>query len=347
MKIFHIAAAFVFLATLSVSAFAAPAGARPQNHTVRATLPPLIAPDAPARDAAEPLEIFPYAKFDLSRIPESSALAKSACYANTFWTLCDSDNAPVVFALRASGEIIMPAVARGNYAGIRLTGTRNIDWECLTLDDAGNLIVGDVGNNLSNRRNLCFYIVPEPNPAADVVTPPRKKVSFYYPTQDDFLPRQGNYDCESCFALNGQIYFFTKHWADTETVLWRVDPKIESYQAAIPVARFDARGMVTDAALSPSHRRLAILTYHGVWVFELPAPDASGKIPENAFFTNARAHFRRLSAPSEFWQIEGVAFEDENTLLIASEQGVLFRVPVAALDVSAPKNSATPEKNLL
>lgn len=324
----------IFVAGMLFAAETLFAASRPENHTVFAELPPLtqvvVAGDV-GNAASEPLALTPSAHFDVKKIEECSALEKSARHPNAYWTLSDSGCAPVVFALRETGEIVMPAAARGNYEGIRVTGTRNVDWECLALDDQGNLVIGDVGNNLSNRRNLCFYVVPEPSPTSDVVTAHRRKVSFYYPSQNEFPARSRNYDCEACFALNGQIYFFTKHWSDTETVLWRVDPAIESYQAAVPVARFDARGMVTDAALSPARRRLAVLTYHGVWVFELPEADAFGKIDETRFFTHAPAHFRRVAAPKDFWQIEGVAFADEDSLLIASEQGALFRVPVSAL----------------
>lgn len=302
---------------------------RPKNHTVFAELPPLTAVAVPTEK--EPLSLKPCAMFDTARVTECSSLEKSSRYEDVIWTVSDSGNAPVVFALRESGDVVIPAAARKKYAGIRVTGTRNLDWECVALDEKGNLIIGDVGNNLSNRRNLCFYIVPEPNPASDVVTPPRKKVSFYYPSQNEFPAVSRNYDCESCFALNGQIYFFTKHWSDTETVLWRVDPSVETYQAAEPVSRFDAKGMVTDAALSPSRKRLAVLTYHCVWVFELPGRGGNGKIDEAKFFTHAPAKFRRLAPPKEQWQLEGITFVGEDTLLIASEQGGFFRIPVSEL----------------
>lgn len=315
-------------AVLGVAAgvFAAP---RPANHTVFNEIPPLTALSVP--EEKSPLRLEAYAKADVSRVPEGSGLAKSARYSDVMWTVSDSGNAPVVFALRESGEAVVPASMRKNYSGIRVTGTRNLDWECVALDEKGTLIIGDVGNNMSNRRNLCFYLVPEPNPSRDVVTPQRKKVSFYYPSQNEFPAFSRNYDCESCFALNGQIYFFTKHWSDTETVLWRVDPSVESYQAAVPVSRFDAKGMVTDAALSPSRRRLAVLTYHGVWVFELPSPNALGKTDESRLFTHAAPKFRRVAPPKEQWQLEGIAFLDEDTLVLAAEQGGLFRVPVRDL----------------
>lgn len=317
---------------------------RPANHTVHAKIPAMTSVKTIGPIDAAPLEIVPYARIDTRSIPEGSALAKSRRYANTIWTLSDSGGGPVVFAVRETGEIIQPAGLRGRYAGIRITGSRNLDWESLALDDEGRLIIGDTGNNLSNRRNLCFYLVPEPNPKTDIITPRRKQVTFYFPTQDEFPAASRNYDCEACFALNGQIYFFTKHWTDTETILWRVDPGIESYQAAVPVARFDARGMVTDAALSPSHRRLAVLTYHGIWVFELPAPDAKGKTDEAKFLTHAPAHFRRISVPATQWQVEGITFDDDDTLLISAEQGALFRVPVRELDVglSVPERETKP-----
>lgn len=319
----------VFIGVMTAVAgtlFAAP---RPANHTVRAELPELTTISAPN---TEPLVLSIFAEFDKRYVPECSALVKCTKRTNTFWTISDSGGPPKLFAMQESGEIVMPAAHRSNYSGISVTGTRNLDWECLAVDESGNLIIGDVGNNLSNRRNLCFYIIPEPSPSSDIVTPHRKKVSFYYPSQNEFPALNRNYDCEACFALNGQIYFFTKHWSDTETVLWRVDPTIESYQAAVPVARFDARGMVTDSALSPSRRRLAVLTYHGVWVFDLPEVGKNGKVDENRFLTHAPARFRRVLAPTDLWQLEGIAFADEETLLIASEGGVLFRVPIKAFD---------------
>lgn len=335
MRILRAARIGLFLAILvagTLGALRMTVRPRPANHTVHARIPPLTEVKMLVPADAAPLELAPYATFDVARVPECSGLAKSRKYENTIWAVSDSGSGPSVFAMRESGEFIVPASLRGRYSGIRVTGSRNLDWECVTLDDDGRLIIGDIGNNLSNRRNLCFYLIPEPNPKTDIITPQRTQRTFYYPTQNEFPAATRNYDAEACFALNGQIYFFTKHWTDTETVLWRIDPRVETYQAAVPVARFDARGMVTDAALSPSKRRLAVLTYHGVWVFELPPAGTDGKIDEARLFTHAPAHFRRLAASAAHWQVEGMTFADEETLLLAAEQGGLFRVPVRELD---------------
>lgn len=315
-------------AVACVSAFIAVAlGAaeRPANHTVRAELPPLL--DVKPSHNLPALKLVPAARHSTRPIAENSSLENCRTRKNTFWTINDSGSGPYLFAVTAEGQVVKPSSSKP-YRGIHLTGRRNIDWEAVAADESGNLVVADIGNNESNRRNLCFYIVPEPDPSGETAGPSRK-ISFYYPNQDRFPDPTKNFDAESCFALNGQIYFFTKHWTNTETVLWRVDPRTEVYQAAIPVARFDVRGLVTDAALSPKRDRLAILTYHAVWIFDLPKQDSRGRRDEKSFFQKPR--FRKIAVPFTDWQIEGIAFLDESTLIISSESGALFRLPIAEI----------------
>ena len=124
----------------------------------------------------------------------------------------------------------------------------------------------------------------------------------------------------------GRLYLLTKHRRDTLTDLWRVDlPAPGAPDKAVPVkvGRLDAKGMVTDAAVSPDGRRLAILTYTFLWVFDLPA---SGE----AFFSGP-ARSAPLSLPALSWQVEGCSWLDDQTILLGSEQGDLFRLPVSAL----------------
>lgn len=316
-------------ATFSVaagSAFPLFGAGRPLNHVVRAELPPPLALSPISREA-KPLALVPAARHSREFVKEDSGLENCSTLLGAFWTLNDSGGEPRLFAIRADGSFIAPAGA--SYHGVLLAGRRNIDWEAVASDDAGNLIVADIGNNESRRRNLCFYVVPEPSPFAEK-TAASRKISFYYPTQDEFPDPSLNYDAESCFALNGFIYWLTKHWTDTRTVLWRVDPTTERYQAAVPVARFDVGGLVTDAALSPSRSRLAVLTYHSIWIFELPEKDGSGVRDEKRFFTGV-SRCRKISAPVRDWQVEGVAFIDEDTLLVSAESGALFRVPVSEI----------------
>ena len=89
------------------------------------------------------------------------------------------------------------------------------------------------------------------------------------------------------------------------------------------VARFDAKGMVTDASVSPDGKRLAVLTYRMVWVFNLP-------VTGETFFLGP-AKVAPFSPPLLSWQVEGCAWLDAQTLLIGSEQGDLFKLPLSAL----------------
>ncbi len=318
---------------------------RPKNHFVTADFPVLLR-IAPSHDLPT-LRLEPAARHKLNPIREDSGLAPCSTFQGAFWTINDSGSDARIFAIKPDGSPVRretnDSKKQPRYRGVLVAGRRNIDWEAIASDGAGNLIIGDIGNNRSNRRNLCFYIVSEPSPYAET-TGPARKISFYYPTQNSFPDPSLNYDAEACFVLDGFIYFFTKHWTNTETILWRVDPTTDAYQAAVPVARFDARGLVTDAAVSVDRSRLAVLTYHSIWLFDLPqerdearpAPALFGDLPitrhfEEKFFTTGTPRYRKIASTPRDWQREGIEFLDDENLIVSSESGALFVIPIAEI----------------
>jgi hypothetical protein len=257
------------------------------------------------------------AKVDKKLVPECSALWASQQNPGVFWMLSDSGNKPEVIPVRSNGSL-----AWGT-KGITIKGTTNYDWEALTGDADGNMVVADVGNNISNRRQLNLYLFKEPsaqNPEVSEV----KTVSFIWPDQKEFPDSELKHDCESVFKIRGNIYFLTKHRRDTFTELWRIDiPKSNEQAKLTKLAQFDAKGMVTDASVSPDGKSLAILTYRAVWVIALPATG------ENFF--DGSMSYTPLSPPLLSWQIEGCAWLDAQTLLVGSEQGDLFKIPLTVL----------------
>ena len=259
-------------------------------------------------------------KFDPKLVPECSALWPSRRHAGVFWTLSDSGAKAALFPVRADGSKVF--TAKGYAQGVTLAGAANVDWEALTGDDEGNLIVGDVGNNVSRRKELAFYVCPEPAP--DAVSAPARRVAFAWPDQTALPDPELAHDCEAMFFLRGRLYLLTKHRRDTLTDLWRAElPATGERATLVKLARFDIGGMVTDACLSPDRKRLAILTYRNVWVFDLPA---SGED-----FFRGRAVHAALSPPVLSFQLEGCAWADPAHLLVGSEQGDLFRIPLAEL----------------
>lgn len=259
-------------------------------------------------------------RIDRSLVPECSGFAASRKFPGVFWTLSDSGDSNRLVAIRADGSTVTSP--GGAYAGVRIPGAENRDWEALCPDGRGGLIIGDFGNNNSSRKNLRLFLVPaEPDPTRVRESAAARTVRFHYPDQTGFPDPRRNHDAEALFVRGGAAYVFTKHWTDHDSDLYRIDLSGDGSvsKPAAPVARLDAGGMVTDAAVSPSGRRLAVLTYSGLWVFALPDDPAAHPL-------SGRAFHRPLAMPPEAWQIEAVAFEDEDTMLIGCEAGELFRV---------------------
>ena len=265
----------------------------------------------------EALDLRSTGKLNLKAVPECSALLASAKHPGVFWTLSDSGRRPEVVPVFADGGL---ANGRG---GVTLVGAKNFDWEALTADGEGNLIVADVGNNISTRKELSFYIFKEPDLFTKEANEVRK-VSFAWPDQVAFPDPDLSHDCEAAFFANGRIYLLTKHRRDTLTDLWCAEITPEGKQANLrKVARFDAQGMVTDASISPDGKALAILTYRNIWVFRLPAKGED--------FFNGPALFTLINPPVQSWQLEGCAWLNDHTLIVGSEQGDLYTIPLARL----------------
>lgn len=267
------------------------------------------------------LELKSAGKLNLKVVPECSALWASPSQPGVFWTLSDSGNKPVIVPIRADGT--SPPTPKGPWVSVALKGATNVDWEAMTGDAAGNMIVGDVGNNVSRRKQLAFYLFKEPALGATEVTDFRK-VTFAWPDQTAFPDPELAHDCEAMFLLRGKLYLLTKHRRDTLTDLWRADIPVAGDHATLTkLARFDVGGMVTDACLSPDLKRLAILTYRNVWVFDVPA------VGED-FFHQPALH-APISPPMLSFQVEGCSWIDGGHLLLGSEQGDLFRISLSDL----------------
>jgi hypothetical protein len=260
-------------------------------------------------------------KLNLKLVPECSALWASPSQPGVYWTLSDSGAKPVITPIRADGSSVM--TPKGSWGGVTLKGAVNTDWEAITGDAAGNIIVGDVGNNVSRRKELAFYLFKEPNLGVAEVGDVRR-VTFAWPDQTAFPDPELSHDCEAMFLLRGKLYLLTKHRRDTLTDLWRADiPPTGDRAAMTKLARFDVGGMVTDACVSPDQKHLAILTYRNVWVFDVP--------PTGEDFFHAPALHAPLSPPMLSWQIEGCSWVDSSHLLVGSEQGDLFRIALTDL----------------
>ena len=228
---------------------------------------------------------------------------------------------PRIFPVHRDGRIY-PAERYGAAHGVHIPDAVNVDWEDITTDDEGHLIIGDFGNSDKNdRRDLCLYYIFEPHPSVGQTSVVRK-VFFAYPDQTEWPSPVRNFDAEALFFAHGHVYILTKHRSDTGTTLYRLDStEPHRINRLTKLASFDTRGQVTGADASPDGRRLAVLTYTGVWVFD-------AKEKEQWFDGTVRW------LPTEDDEAEGIAL-DGDTLIISADEGDgdLYELPIARLAV--------------
>ncbi|MDO8369035.1 MAG: hypothetical protein Q7T20_19715 [Saprospiraceae bacterium] len=114
------------------------------------------------------------------------------------WLLNDSNNPAHLFRFDpVSGKLLE----------IRHLPVKNFDWEDLAHDPAGNLYIGDFGNNYNRRQNLRIFRY---NP----VTKALDSIQFRYPDQTAFPPAREedwNFNCEAMVFLDDSLHLFSKN----------------------------------------------------------------------------------------------------------------------------------------
>jgi hypothetical protein len=263
----------------------------------------------------ERAKLQPYAKINFPEINEASGIVKSRMWPDVYWIHNDSGDEARIFPITRKGEIIKPEWMK-DYRGIEIPDAVNVDWESITTDDRGNLIIADCGNNSNTRRDLAIYIVKEPYPTQTVVTRVARRILYYYPDQKGFPPEEKNFDAEAVFWHKGKIYILTKHRSDTFTKLYRLDstdPLKEN--PAVLVRKFDIQGQVSGADISEDGRKLAVLTNDAVWLFETA---------ENSddFFSG-----KKYRLPYKDKQCGAICF-DNHTLILLNEPGNLYELKI-------------------
>lgn len=270
------------------------------------------------------IKLTPYAEIKDKDIDESSGIVKSRQFENVYWTHNDSGDEARIFAITRDGKSIQTAWAKENdqpYEGIPIADAVNIDWEDIATDDMGNLIIAACGNNDNARRDLALYIIPEPDPTQIWKTRSRQRIDFHYPDQKAFPnPEQKDFDCEAIFHANGKVYLVSKNRSSPETKLYRLDAKKAFASNPLTlVSKYNLRGQATGADASPDGKKLAVLTYTGCWVFEVPEGS-------DDYFAG-KASFRAFYAK----QCEAICWNDDETLIITNEQKDMFEVKLSEL----------------
>ncbi len=199
--------------------------------------------DGSAASFDEPVESSVVSRIADPRIVESSGLAVSSTHDDLVYTVNDSGNTAVVYAVRLStGQVV---------GTTRIEGPTWVDTEAMALH-GDTLWVADTGDNAAGRSDTALYALPEPGPGDHVATPTRYPVSY----------EQGPQNVEALVVQpdSGRIMLFSKQ-SDGGAVL-RL-PKTLRAGAPNVAATTDrpTPPFTTDATSTPDGRHVLVRNY--------------------------------------------------------------------------------------
>ncbi len=241
-------------------------------------------------------------------INESSALIKPSNLFDFYFTLNDSGGKPEVFSINDKGELL---------ATMPIPNAKNVDWEELTYyyDSLSNphIVIGDIGNNNNQRRNLCLYDY-------DIQHKSTSKQTFTYADQAAFPPIKDsmNYDCEAFFKKDSSYYFISKNRGDNSVKMYRLGEAPSSTSATIH-QRIQMKGRTTACSVWKDEKtaaeKLAVLFYGRIVVFNIIET-------EKGIELNAYGVIKFSSGG----QTEGICWYNKNELRATNEKGELFKI---------------------
>ena len=261
-------------------------------------------------------------------LTESSAAAMSFGQPGVFFTINDSGNDPLLFALDTAGA------DRGVW---RVQGATNVDWEAASIGPCGAnraiipavampdecVYIGDTGDNSEKRTSRVIYRVPEPRAQSAGFTGDLAAEGLRYRYPDS------PHDVEAMYVPpNGDIYLITKRprrdaagrlrpalvfmlprdaWGKPEPVVAQLVDSLPIVPGSAPLR------YITDAALAPDEHALAVRTYAQVFTFAFDP--ATGRV--RGAIPPAVCNIVAL----DVWPGEGITWMDRSNRLLLTSEG--------------------------
>jgi hypothetical protein len=262
-------------------------------------------------------------------LTEMSGAAMSTTQPGVFFTINDSGNDPLLFALDTTGA------ARGEWR-IR---AENVDWEALSegpcapaapaaAEPRRCVSIGDTGDNAASHAHRTIYRVAEPRvaPGGDLHGA-RAAERRLVPDSVAFTYPDGAHDVEAMFvAPDGDVFLVTKRalrvalrlrpalvfripaaaWSSRRPLVAQLVDSLPIIPGSVPFRT------ITDAALSGDAKHLAVRTYAQLFIFATDS--ATGRV--NHDVAPVTCDVTGAGEP----QGEGVTWiHDDGPLLLTSE----------------------------
>ena len=188
-----------------------------------------------AKNTPPPVILKNMGVIEAEKLKEASGLQASRSNNGKFFSHND-DGKPVIFMLDESG---------GHLGNMEIKPAKNKDWEDITSIPVGDdrwLVVGDIGDNGNDRKNIKLYFVKEPKPdlndrySGDLDL--QHRLTLVYP--------DGPRDCESMSydPIGNQLLLLTKR--DKPARLYAID-----LQTALDEDKAELEFLGTISALRP------------------------------------------------------------------------------------------------
>lgn len=261
-------------------------------------------------------------------ITESSGIAWGWAN-NAFWTHNDSGSGSYIFAFDNQGKSL---------ARFRIHNAKSIDWEdfaSFQLNNKNYLLIGDIGDNLKNKRSYNLYLVEEP------IIPRKKQFrggTINYTQTITFRYEDGPHNCESLAIdpTTQTIFLLTKEAGFYCTMYTLQLPKTPTLKTLTAKAICQVEVTAATAMdISPDGKRAVIQTYLDAFEFTRN---------KNQTWAQAFDNIPRQIKMPYRKQGESICFgPDGKTLYLTSENRPtpLWKIPIAT---NKTTNDQTPSQ---
>ena len=190
---------------------------------------------------------FPYVELKSSKLKESSGICSSPS-SSFLWSHNDSGDDPRIFSFQPSGRL---------HRILKVKNAKAVDWEDICAfesDGKSYLAIGDIGDNLSKRKNLEVYITKQPQEKNKSLKA-KSCIKVRFP--------DGPVNCEGLAydPVTKQLVLFTKEFLQCRLFGFDVRDWAEDQSVTAEFITSFQLPLVTGADISRDGKHLVLVTY--------------------------------------------------------------------------------------